>query len=141
MLFIGWLGAVDATILLATTLTLPVAMTLCGAMLGLGVAGIRQCCLLSSSGAVRAIEWHADGPLAAWIGPACMPGGMPVEVRLGQGSFRLGEVAFLLRLEARDRIHIVLIDVGKQDPRAIRRLARRLNWAPERWAGESSRAS
>lgn len=137
ILWFAWLVLVDLTVLLATTLNVVAALVAGTVLLTLGVAGVRLCCLLTTAGAVHVVGWSDDGRWQVWVGPRRQP----LEVRLAEASFRLGDCAFLLWFKSCDGIHAVLIDVKRQHPAAIRRLARHLNRGSERGADEPATPS
>jgi len=94
---------------------------LCLAVISFNTVGIRRCVLLLGSDAVRALEWLEPGEFTVRLGvtrealPAMLAG----------GSFRLGGLV-VLRFQTPRGMRAVLIDGGRQEIRAFRRLCRRL---------------
>jgi len=132
----AWLAAFCAAMLLGVALPLPARIGLCLGAATFGLTGIRSCFLLAGNRSVRALAWGTRRGLGAFIGPRRIE----VAVSVAGGSFRLGRLGLLLWFEACDGIHTVFIDAGKQEICAIRRLCRRLEWAPEAvQAGESGK--
>ena len=86
------------------------------------VPGIRGCVLLRGARAVRRLEWRDDGRFGVWLGNETAP----CPATLGPASFRLGIAFLVLWFETPVGRRLVLIDGGRQDPAAFRRLARRL---------------
>lgn len=118
----AWLILVCGAVILAVALPLPARIALCAAIVMPAVAAIRSGMLLQGGRAVHSIDWA--GGWRARIGP----GRIETPVTLRGGSFRVGRAFLLLWLQTCDGIHGVLIDMGRQDPRAIRRLCRQLHW-------------
>lgn len=82
---------------------------------------ICRCVLLLGSRAVRALEWQEQGEFTVLLGGerAAHP------AALAAGSFRLGGL-LALRFKVPGGMRAVLIDGNRQEPRAFRRLCRRL---------------
>jgi hypothetical protein len=118
----SWLIVVCAVLIGAVALPLPARIGLCLAMATPAAVAIRRCLLLRGRRAVHILEWR--GGWRAWIGP----GRIETPVTVLGGSFRIGRVFLLLWLRGRDGIHGVVIDTGRQEPRAFRRLCRQLQW-------------
>jgi hypothetical protein len=109
-------------LLVAVALPLPARIGLCVAIATPGLMAIRGGFLLKGRKAVHSLDWSGD-----WrAGIGCSPTETPVTLR--GGSFRVGRAFLLLWLQSRDGIHGVLIDGGRQEARAFRRLCRRLQW-------------
>ena len=117
-----WLFVVCAVLLGTVALPLPARIALCIAIATPGLVAIRRCMLLKGRKAVHTLDW-SHGWRAA-VGPDRTE--MPVTLR--PGSFRAGQAFLLLWLQSRDGIHAVLIDGGRQEPVAFRRLCRQLRW-------------
>jgi len=128
----GWLAALCLSLVFAVALPLPVRIAFCVGAATLGFAGIRRYFLLAHRKSVRALAWPDDGHWIAYVGPRRLEAG----VVLTAGSFHLPGVALFLWLRACDGFHGVFIDTGMQEAYAVRRLIRRLEWAP-RGAAES----
>jgi hypothetical protein len=107
---------------------LPVRIAICIGAATFGVAGIRRYFLFEGKNAVRALAWGPDAALIATLGSRRLA----VPVELAPGSFRLGRLGLFLWLRGCDGKYAVFIDVGIQEICAIRRLSRRLAWAPGR---------
>jgi hypothetical protein len=118
----AWLIVVCAVVVGAVALPLPARIGLCVAIATSGLAAIRGCLLLQGRKAVHTLDWSHGW--RAGIGP----GRSETSVTLHTGSFRVGRTFLLLWLQSRDGIHGVLIDGGRQDSRAFRRLCRQLRW-------------
>jgi hypothetical protein len=116
----GWLIVACAAIVGAVDLPLPARIGVCVVIATAGWAAIGECVLLRGLSAVRGLRW--SGGWVAGIGPDRIQ--TPVTLR--SGSIRVGRAFLLLWLRSRDGIHGVIIDMGRQDPRAIRRLCRQL---------------
>jgi hypothetical protein len=124
-------------VFLAVALPLPARIAICLGAATFGATGIRHSFLLAGHQSVRTLAWSDEGELWAELGPARTG----KAVRLANGSFRLGCLGLFLWLESCDGFHSVYIDAGKQEPAAVRRLARRLNWAPAEASGLPKPAS
>lgn len=122
MIVACWLVVVCGVVICAVALPLPARIGLCIALATPALTAIRRCLLLKGRRAVRSLDWSAGW--RAGLGP----GGNETAVTLRAGSFRVGRAFLLLWLRSRDGIHGVFIDAGRQDPRAFRRLCRRLQW-------------
>ncbi len=116
----GWLLLVCAVVIASVALPLLARIGICLAIATPAQAAIRTSLLLRGARAVRGLQW--SGGWTACVGPD----GIRTPVTLRPGSFRVGRTFLLLWLESCDGIHGVFIDVGRQDPRAIRRLCRQL---------------
>jgi hypothetical protein len=71
---------------------------------------------------VRSVEWDGEGRY--WLGLG--PGGEPRPATLTTASFRLGIAFLVLWFATPAGVRVVLIDGGRQDPVAFRRLSRHL---------------
>jgi hypothetical protein len=116
----GWLLLICAFVLVSVALPLLARIGICLAIATPVLAAVRTCVLLRGDRGVRGLQW--SGGWQACVGPDRIQ--TPVTLRVG--SFRVGRAFLLLWLESCDGIHGVFIDVGRQDPRAIRRLCREL---------------
>ncbi len=116
----GWLLLICAVVLASVALPLPARIGICLAIATPVLAAVRTSVLLRGDCAVRALQW--SGGWEACVGPDRIH--TPVTLRVG--SFRVGRAFLLLWLESCDGIHGVFIDMGRQDPRAIRSLCRQL---------------
>ncbi len=116
----GWLLLICAAVLASVALPLLMRIGICLAIATPVVAAVRTSVLLRGERAVRGLQW--SGRWHACVGPDRIR--TPVTLR--PGSFRVGRAFLLLWLESRDGIHALFIDVGRQDPPAIRRLCREL---------------
>jgi len=121
-LVVSWLIVLCGVLVSALALPLPARIGLCIALATPGLAAIRGCLLLQGRKAVHSLDWSHGW--RAQIGAAWTE----TSVTLRPGSFRVGRAFLLLWLQSRDGIHGVLIDGGRQDPRAFRRLCRQLGW-------------
>lgn len=122
MLATVWLIVVCGALVSSVALPLPARIGICIAIATPGLAAIRGCLLLRGQMAVHTLDWSRGW--RAGIGPGWTE--TPITLRIG--SFRVGRAFLLLWLRSRDGIHAVLIDGGRQDPRAFRRLCRQLHW-------------
>jgi hypothetical protein len=86
--------------------------------------------LLRGPRAVRWIEWDAEGRFRLGGGS-----GQFREASLCPGAFRLGFAFFMLWFSTADGSRGALIDGGRQDPVAFRRLSRFLNQRPGQASG------
>jgi hypothetical protein len=116
----GWLFVVCVVVLASVALPLPARIGICLGIATPALAALRTSVLLRGGLAVQGLQW--SGGWQACIGPDRIQ--TPVTLRAG--SFRVGRAFLLLWLESCDGIHGVFIDVGRQDPRAIRSLCRQL---------------
>jgi hypothetical protein len=116
----GWLLLICAVVLASVALPLPARIAICLAIATPVLAAVRTSVLLRGDCAVRALQWSSGWE--ACVGPDRIQ--TPVTLRVG--SFRVGRAFLLLWLESCDGIHGVFIDMGRQDPRAIRSLCRQL---------------
>ena len=133
----SWLAAVGAMTLLAVALPLPARIAICVCAATFGLAAIRETCLLAGAGSIKSIAWNDRGQLMARVGISRVQ----MSAELVSGSFRLGSLGLVLWLKTCDGFHTVIIDSGMQDMHGIRRLARRLHWAPKRSPDERGAAS
>ncbi len=116
----SWLLVVCGVVLVAVALPLLARIAICIAIATPALAAVRTGVLLRGASGVHGLQWM-DG-WQARIGPDRIP--TPVTLR--PGSFRVGRAFLLLWLESCDGIHGVFIDMGRQEPRAIRSLCRQL---------------
>ena len=133
----AWLVAAGAMTLFGVALPLPVRIAICIGAATFLLPAIRVNFLLVGPGSITSIAWNDRGQLLACIGPSRVE--TPAD--LASGSFRLGSLGFVLWFNTCDGFHSVFIDCGKQNIRDIRRLARRLNWAPKLGPGKQGPAS
>jgi hypothetical protein len=101
-----------------------------------GTRAIWRFVLLRGPRAVRALEWHeaggAPGEFHVWLGE---PGRrLPA---LPQACLRYGDLLWLLRFRTPEGIRQLMLNTACQDPAALRRLSRRLDWE----SGAAFRAS
>ena len=132
----GWLAAVCLVILAAVALPLAARVGICLAIATPALAAIRSSLLLRGRAAAGMLAWSAQDWRAGFGRPQTE---RPVTIH--RGSFRLGNVVMVLWLAACDGIHVVCIDVDRQDPGAFRALCRRLGWPPRQPPNESEAAS
>lgn len=118
-----WLALLCCMVVAAVDLPLPARIGTCTGLAISGIGAIRRAWLLRGHRAVRALCWSADG-WRVYLGPAWIE----KHVSLAPGSFRIGTV-LVLWLRACDGTYGVCIDAGAQDPKALRRLCRRLRRA------------
>jgi hypothetical protein len=118
----SWLIVLCGVLVSALALPLPARICLCIGITTPGWAAIRGCLLLKGRKAVHTLDWSLGW--RAGIGPDRTE----TSVTLRTGSFRVGRAFLLLWLQSRDGMHGVLIDGGRQDPAAFRRLCRQLRW-------------
>lgn len=117
-----WLLLVCGVLLGALALPLPVRIGLCIAIATPGMAAIRRSFLMKGRRAVHTLDWSLGWRVE--LGP----GRTETCVTLRPGSFRVGRAFLFLWLQSRDGTHGVLIDGGRQEPHAFRRLCRQLQW-------------
>jgi hypothetical protein len=117
-----WLFVVCGALVGTVALPLLARIGLCIAIATPGLAAIRGCVLLKGRKAVHTLDWSRGWRVG--IGS----GGTETPVTLRTGSFRVGRAFLLLWVQSRDGIHAVLIDGGRQEPIAFRRLCRQLRW-------------
>lgn len=120
--WVCWLGACLAV--LAGGVAIP---WLARFALGLGlvaanIPAIRAAVLLRGPRAVRRLEWDGEGRY--WLGLG--PDRERRPATLSTASFRLGIAFLVLRFATPAGVRVVLIDGGRQDPVAFRRLSRQL---------------
>lgn len=116
-----WVTMVDVMILAAVALPLPARIALCVAIATACLCTIRSVILLRGPRAVRSLRWSAAG-IRAVIGPETRE--IPAEIVAG--SFRFGRQVLALRLRTCDGMRAVIIDGGRQEVQAFRRLCRHL---------------
>jgi hypothetical protein len=121
VLWLAWL-AITCLATLAVDLSLPVRIALCLAITTVNVRAIARLVLLRGPRAVRWIEWDAEGHFR--LGEAS---GQIWEASLRPGAFRLGFAFLMLWFATPDGWRGALIDGGRQEPLAFRRLSRLLN--------------
>jgi hypothetical protein len=117
----AWLLLICAVVLASVASPLLARIGICLSMATPLLAAVRTSVLLRGDCAVRGLQW-SGGAWQACVGPDRIQ--TPVTLRVG--SFRVGRAFLLLWLESRDGIHALFIDVGRQEPRAMRRLCRQL---------------
>lgn len=111
------LGALAGGVALPWTARLALGLILAGTNL----VAIRAAVLLRGSRAVRRLEWD-DAGFRVWLGGAHEP----CAASLRATSFRLGIACVVLWFTTPAGRRAVLIDTGRQDPAAVRRLVRHL---------------
>jgi hypothetical protein len=112
------LGALGGGVALPWTARLALGLVLAGTNL----AAIRAGVLLRGSRAVRRLEWDDAGRFRVWLGASRDP----CAASLRATSFRLGIACVVLWFTTPVGRRAVLIDAGRQDPAAFRRLVRHL---------------
>lgn len=121
--WLAWLGACVA-VLSGGVEGGAVARALLGLVLIAGnLAAIRGAVLLRGARAVRMLEWDETGEFR--LRSEGDTGSRPAQLR--SVSFRLGIAFLVLWFATPDGYRVVLIDGGRQDPVAFRRLTRRLS--------------
>lgn len=131
----AWLALACAVTWFAVALPWLARLTLCAAVIGAGLRGVRVFVLLAGPRAVRAIEWNEAGDLAVCLGatlarhPATLSG----------GSFRLGLRLWILRFATPVGPRSVLVEQAARSPIGFRRLTRCLNRHLRRGSGRSVR--
>jgi hypothetical protein len=128
-----WLCSVCAVVWFAVALPWQLRGIACCAAIAANLPAIRRCVLLRGGASVQALEWREQGGLAAALGHARVAS----PATLAAGSFRLGGLMFL-RLQTAGGMRAVLIDGGRQEIRAFRRLSRYVSHAG-RGAGHALR--
>jgi hypothetical protein len=118
----AWLIVLCGVLVSVVALPLPARICLCIGIATPGWAAIRCCLLLRGRKAVHTLDWSLGW--RAGIGPDRTE----TYVTLRTGSFRVGRAFLLLWLQSCDGMHGVLIDGGRQDSAAFRRLCRQLRW-------------
>jgi hypothetical protein len=106
----------------AVALPFPARLIICIVLAAANRGSIRLCVLLLGNNAVRALEWRDPGEFTILLGPRREPS----QATLARGSFRLGAV-LMLWFETPAGMRAVLIDGGRQESEAFRRLCRRLD--------------
>jgi hypothetical protein len=117
-----WLGACLGALVGGVAAPWPARFALGLILAGTNLRAIRACVLLRGSRAVRSLEWDDSGQFRVWLGG----GKCPCAASLHAASFRLGIGFAVLWFSTPGGRRVVLIDAGKQDPKAFRRLARHL---------------
>jgi hypothetical protein len=117
----AWVAIFIVMTLTAVALPLPARIGLCVCAATACVPCIRSVFLLGGPDAVRALQW-SDAGLVACIGPELTT----VVAKVAAGSFRIGRDLLVLRLQTCDGTRSVLIDGGRQEIQAFRRLCRHL---------------
>lgn len=118
-----WLAACAGALLAGVTGPLAVRVALCLALGLPNLRALRSTVLLRGGRAVRGLEWEAEGKWRLRLGPARRrsPAAMTA------ASFRLGAGGlWVLWFTTPGGSRVVLIDAGRQDPVAFRRLSRHL---------------
>jgi len=100
----------------------PVRCALGLVLAGANLPAVRTCVLLRGPRAVRRIEWDGDGRFRLAIGEDLKAW----PATLSAAAFRLGIGFLVLWFSTPAGIRAVLIDGGRQDPVAFRRLSRHL---------------
>jgi hypothetical protein len=131
----AWLMLACTVTWFAVSLPWLARFTICAAVAGAGVRGLRAFVRLEGPRAVRAIEWNDADDLSIWLGASPAP----LPVTLANGSFRLGARFWVLRFVTPVGPRSVLVEEAARDIRAFRRLSRRLNGHLRRGSGRSRR--
>ena len=124
-IWLGWLLCASLSTL-AADLAWPLRLSIAIPVVALGSRAVWRFVLLRGAGAVRALEWFepAGGPAQffLWLGqPARRLPAVP------RGCRRYGSF-WVLRFETAEGIRQLLVNTGCQEPVALRRLSRRLEW-------------
>jgi hypothetical protein len=117
-----WLACCLGALLGGNTLPWALRIALGLVLVALNLPALRLAVLLQGARAVRVIEWDEAGQFfirAARETP-------PARATLRTASFRLGIAFLALWFSTPAGLRLVLIDGGRQDPIAFRRLSRRL---------------
>jgi hypothetical protein len=117
-----WLIACLAALAGGVAAPWPARLTLGLILAGGNLVAIHAGALLCGSRAVRRLEWDDSGRFQLWCGTARDP----CPAVLDAGSFRLGIAFLVLWFSTPAGRRGVLIDGGRQDPVAFRRLVRHL---------------
>jgi hypothetical protein len=91
-------------------------------LIGLNLAAIRGAVLLRGARAVRRLEWDESGQFLL----ASAGNSVALPASLQPRSFRLGIGFLVLWFATAEGSRVVLIDGGRQEPAAFRRLCRHL---------------
>jgi hypothetical protein len=121
-----WLVVCCAALLGGTALPWTIRVALGLVLIAVNLPILRMGVLLRGSRAVRTLEWNEEERF--YIGSVLRAGfdPQPLPALLLPGSFRLGIAFLVLWFSTPAGLRVVLIDGGRQDPVAFRRLSRRL---------------
>jgi hypothetical protein len=121
-----WLALGLAVLLAGVSLPWIVRCTLGMILMLANLPALGTCVLLRGPHAVRVLEWNEEGRFSLQTGSAAGAGMAPVAATLLPASFRLGIAFLVLWFSTPTGFRLVLIDGGRQDPIAFRRLIRHL---------------
>jgi hypothetical protein len=134
--WLAWLALVNAMLLFAVALPLPVRIAVCVLVTAEGARALRSFVLLLGARGVRAIGWDGSG-LTLEVGTARRP----MSASIAHGSFRVGRQWLALTFETPAGALQVLVDGRYQDARAFRRLCREFSRGLKGSSGRDSRPS
>jgi hypothetical protein len=117
-----WLAACLAVLVGGIALPWEARLALGLVLIATHFPAIRVGVLLRGPRAVRKLEWDEEGRFNLWLGDAPEPR----PATLTPASFRLGIAFLVLWFATPAGRRVVLIDGGRQDPVAFRRLSRHL---------------
>jgi hypothetical protein len=125
---------------LAAQARLPWWLRLSIATLSIGAAGrtLWSYVLFKGPRALRALEWSGRDPDTYYV---CVGSARRRLVAQPDGCRRYGKALWLLRFRTGEGVFQVLIETRRQDPRAIRRLGRRIFGPAGSDAGRSGRVA
>jgi len=117
-----WLAVCLAVLLAGNSLPWGARLALGLILVAANIPAIRVGVLLQGPRAVRMLEWDEEGRYQLRLGAE--PASLSATLRVA--SFRLGIVFLVLWFATPAGLRVVLIDGGRQDPVAFRRLSRHL---------------
>ena len=124
----AWLCWLNLALILVWSADLPAALRLALCLpLAVAPATLRRFVFLRGSRAVRALKWSADGNYFVRLGSSLR--WLPATP---QRCFRYGPGLWILNLVTPVGIRGLLVDSAVQEPRALRRLSRGLDWGSRR---------
>jgi hypothetical protein len=120
-----WLCASVAALLGGVSLPESIRFALGLVLVAVNLPALRTGVLLRGSRAVRVLDWNEEG-FEPRSGHGSGSGARPLPARLLPASFRLGIGFLVLWFSTPAGLRVVVIDGGRQDPVAFRRLSRHL---------------
>jgi hypothetical protein len=133
-----WSWAIVATAALASAAALPWLVRILGGLLLILVTGraVERFVSLRGPRSLHAIEWGTNPGFLLLLG-----NGRRLPAVAARGCRRYGIGLWILRFDTISGPVAALVDTRLQEPRALRRLSRRLGWGPSGHSGQPPAAS
>ena len=120
--WLAWLTACLSVLMFGVAMPWPARLVLGLVLVAANIPALRVGVLLRGPRAVRRLQWDGEGKFELGLGDDPQPR----PATLSAASFRLGIAFLVLWFSTPAGSRVVLIDGGRQDPVAFRRLSRHL---------------